>query len=78
MMNDPISITADGFPLPLLFEEERSRVVEMLPSGDFTSTVFDGEENSSVNTFPNRGVTNPAATVMVKRMMAIFGQVRFT
>jgi hypothetical protein len=77
MMNDPISITAAGFPLSLLFGEEGSSVEGMLPSGDFTSTLFEGTENSSWNTFPNRGVANPAATVMVKRMKAIFGKVRF-
>jgi hypothetical protein len=75
-MNDPISKPAAGFSLPLLFGEEGSSVEGMLTSGDFTSTLFEGKENSSVNTFPKRGVANPAATVTVKRMKAIFGQVR--
>lgn len=76
-MNDPISPAVSGFPLSVEVAEEWSSVEEIFPSGVFQSAVFDGMENRSVNTFPNRGVTAPAVTVKATRMMVIFGQLRF-
>lgn len=78
-MNDPNPQSGDDFPLSTLIAGAWSIVAALFPSGDFQSTiVVEGKENSPVNTFPNRGVTAPAATVMVKIMMAIFTRLRFT
>ena len=76
--NDPTSQTAEGCPPSILIAGAWSIVAEIFPSGDFHATVFKGKESSSVNTFPNRGVIAPAATVIVTRIMAIFVQFRFT
>jgi hypothetical protein len=76
--NDPISQTPDRCSVFTLIEGAWSIFPEIFPSTDFDSAVFKEEGKNPVNISPNRGVTAPAATVMVKRMMATFAQLRFT